>query len=155
MVRVFGVGLSAPGREINLCCKWDWSARPFDPQSSDLTNRPPSTQLRRRFTCTFVSFGEDIQSSVLHGQPIKISLSAIGSFLVNWQYQTYINKPTSSCNLLYVGTECSGLHNNYKLMITTNRGSKLVASTGESDHTLCCQGTLLLTGQWEYLLLHK
>ena len=37
------VGLSAPRREINLCCKWDWNPGPFDPQSSALTNRPPAT----------------------------------------------------------------------------------------------------------------
>ena len=37
----------------------------------------------------------------------------------------------------------------------TNLVSELVVSTGQSDHTFCCQGTLLLTGQWKYLLLYK
>ena len=40
---LFRVGLSEPGREINLCYKWNWNPGPFDPQSSALTNRPPST----------------------------------------------------------------------------------------------------------------
>ena len=40
---IFEVGLSAPRREINLCCKWDWNSGPFDLQSSALTNRLPAT----------------------------------------------------------------------------------------------------------------
>ena len=39
-VNLLGVGLSAPGREIYLFCKWNWNSRPFNPQSSALTNRP-------------------------------------------------------------------------------------------------------------------
>ena len=34
-----------PEEKINLCCKWDWNPGPFDPQSSALTNRPPSTPI--------------------------------------------------------------------------------------------------------------
>ena len=39
-VNLLGVGLSAPGREIYLFCKWNWNSRPFNPQPSALTNRP-------------------------------------------------------------------------------------------------------------------
>ena len=37
----------------------------------------------------------------------------------------------------------------------TNLGRKLIVSTGQSDHTLCCQGPLLFIGEWKYLLLQK
>ena len=42
---IFGLHLSEPRKEINLCCKWDWNPGPFDLQSSTLTNRPPSTPI--------------------------------------------------------------------------------------------------------------
>ena len=54
---VFEVRLSAPRREINLCCYSETGTPgPFDPQSSALTDRPPATKakvLRRLRRCKF------------------------------------------------------------------------------------------------------
>ena len=62
----------------------------------------PTPKMSRRFP--FVFFGGDRHLAVGPGEPLKISLSAIGSFLVSWVIRS---KPTcKNYHLLF--TQCCG-----------------------------------------------